>query len=221
MDKHVRLSLRKYPYFDGIYYAFLKIIMRVYLQSLGYDAWELVKNSYETPTNPLFDIGAKKLNDNSEKYMNAILEGLSKSKFTKFMHCKSTKEIWDKLQNTHEGDDKVKQVKLQTYRIQFESMNMNGEENIAAYLLRVYEIVNIIRGLRETIDEQFIVQKLCRSLPMRFNPKISTHEDIKELDKLTMDELHGILTTYEMQIGQEVPIIEATFKASKKTNKIK
>jgi hypothetical protein len=97
MDKQERLSLRKYPYFDGIDYAFWKIRMKVYLQSLGYDVWESVKNGYETPTNPLFDIGAKKLGDNNAKSMNAILEGLSKSEFTKVMHCKSTKEMWDKL----------------------------------------------------------------------------------------------------------------------------
>jgi len=55
---------------------------------------------------------------------------------------------------------------------------------------------------------------------MRFNPKISSLENRKDLDKLTMDELHGILTSYEMWIGQEdVPKKEATFKASKKTNK--
>jgi hypothetical protein len=97
MDKQERLSLRKSPYFDGTYYAFWKIRMRVYLQSLGYDFWESVKNGYETPKNAIFYIGAKKLSDNNAKSMNAILEGLSKSKFTKFMHCKSTKEMWDKM----------------------------------------------------------------------------------------------------------------------------
>jgi hypothetical protein len=99
------------------------------------------------PANPIFDIGAKNLSDNDAKSMNLILEGLSKSEFTKFMHCKLVKEAWDKLQNTHEGDDKVKQSKLQTHRSQFEILNMNEEENIVVYLLHVDEIVNIIRGL--------------------------------------------------------------------------
>jgi hypothetical protein len=90
------------------------------------------------------------------------------------MHCKSTKEMWDKLKNTYEGDDKVKQEKLQTHRSQFEILKMDEEENIAAYLLHVDGIVNIVRGLGETMDEKFIVQKVLRSLPMRFNPKIST-----------------------------------------------
>jgi hypothetical protein len=114
------------------------------------------------------------------------------------MHCKSTKEMWDKLENAYEGDDKVKQAKIQTHRSQFESPKMDEEENIATYILRVDGIVNIIRGLGETVDENFIVQKVLKSLPMRFNPKISALEVRKDLDELTMDELHGILTSYEM-----------------------
>jgi hypothetical protein len=83
-------------------------------------------------------------------------------------------------------------------------------------------IVNIIRGLGEKIDEKFIVKKVLKSLSMRFNPKISTLEDRKYLEKLTIDEFHGILIAYEMRIGQEqIPKREATFKVSKKTNKRK
>jgi hypothetical protein len=55
--------------------------------------------------------------------------------FTKVVHCKSAKEIWDKLLNIYEGDSKVKEAKLQTYRGQFEQLNMKEDENIAAYLL--------------------------------------------------------------------------------------
>jgi hypothetical protein len=51
---------------------------------------------------------------------------------------------------------------------------------------------------------------------MRYDSKISTIEDRPELEKITVDELHGILTAYEMRIGQEKPSKgETTFKASK------
>jgi hypothetical protein len=59
----------------------------------------------------------------------------SESEFVKVMHCESTKDIWDKLQNIYEGDDKVKKAKLQTHRRQFESLKMKDEENVASYLL--------------------------------------------------------------------------------------
>jgi len=63
------------------------------------------------------------------------------------MHCKSTKEIWDKLKFIYEGYGKVIQDKLQTYRGQFESPKMKEEENIAKYLQRVDAIVNSFRAL--------------------------------------------------------------------------
>eukprot|EP00253_Pinus_taeda_P003638 PITA_03638 len=78
---------------------------------------------------------------------------------------------------------------------------MEDEEDIAAYLLRVAEVVNSLKGLDEKIEESTIVQKVLRSLPDRFDSKISTIEEAKDIDTLKMDELHGILTTYEMRKG--------------------
>jgi hypothetical protein len=111
-----------------------------------------------------------KLGENNSKAINALLNGLSDTVFTKVAHC--TKEIWDKLRNIYEGDSKVKATKLQTYRGQFEQLKMKEDEDIIAYFLRVDETVKAIIGLGEEIEESVIVQKVLRSLPMRFNPKI-------------------------------------------------
>jgi hypothetical protein len=40
---------------------------------------------------------------------------------------------------------------------------------------------------------------------MRYDAKISITEDRPYLDKLTIYELHGILTVYVMRIGHEKP----------------
>jgi hypothetical protein len=61
-----------------------------------------------------------KLGQNNSKATNALLNGLGERVFTKVSHCKSAKEIWDKLQNIYEGYSKVKATNLQTYRGQFE-----------------------------------------------------------------------------------------------------
>jgi hypothetical protein len=75
-------------------------------------------------------------------------------------------------------------------------------------------------GLGEEIKESIIVQKVLRSLPMRFDPDISALEERAYLKSISMDELHGIFTTYEMRNEQENPNIkEASFKASKRSNK--
>ena len=59
---------------------------------------------------------------------------------------------------------------------------MKEDENIAAYFLWVDEIVNGIIGLGEEIKESVIVQKVLRSLPMIFNPKISSLEEMLDLN---------------------------------------
>ena len=52
---------------------------------------------------------------------------------------------------------------------------------------------------------------------MRYDPKVSTLEERDDLKKVTMDELHGILTAYEMRTGQNISSRkEAAFKASLK-----
>ena len=51
---------------------------------------------------------------------------------------------------------------------------MKEDENIAAYVLRVDEMVNVIKGMGEEIKEPIIFQKVLWSLPMRFDPNISS-----------------------------------------------
>jgi hypothetical protein len=72
--------------------------------------------------------------------------------------------------------------------------------------------------LEEEIKEFLIVQKVLRSFPMRFDPKISELEERSDLNSISMDKLHGIFKAYEMRTQQEnLDIKETTFKASKKS----
>ena len=93
-------------------------------------------------------------------------------------------------------------------------MRIEDEEDIATYLLRVTEVVNSLKGLDKKVEESTIVQKVLRSLPDRFDSKISAIEESKDLDTLKMDELRGILTAYEMRKGGPSSK-DVAFKASK------
>jgi hypothetical protein len=161
-----------------------------------------------------------KLGQNNSKATNALLNGLGESVYTKVVHGKYTKDIWDKLQNIYEGYSKFKEAKLQTYRDQFKQLKMKEYENIVAYFLRVDEIVNAIIGLGEEIEESVIVQKVLRYLLMIFDPKISALEERVDLDSISMNELHGIFTTYEMRNEQEnLDMKEAYLKSCKRSKK--
>jgi hypothetical protein len=91
---------------------------------------------------------------------------------------------------------------------------MKEDGDIATYFLIVDGFVNTIRILGEEIQESTVFQKVLRSLPLKFDPKISMIEEYINLKTLIMHVLHVSLTTYEMRTEQEKPSKhEETFKA--------
>jgi len=89
--------------------------MKSYLLALGFDVWKSFVDGYiALATPPTYTVGKKIFNDNS-RVVNSILGGLTNYICVKVMHCKSAKEIWDKLEVVYE-DRKFKESKLQAYR---------------------------------------------------------------------------------------------------------
>jgi hypothetical protein len=73
-----------------------------------------------------------------------------------------------------------------------------------------------MKSLGEKIEEPSLVQIFLRSLPDRFNPKVSAIEELNDLKTLEFDQLLGTLTAYEMRIVKYKPTSrEASFKADK------
>jgi hypothetical protein len=107
------------PQFDGHKYAFWSRRMKTYIHSHGFEIWKSVAYEYKEPSVPPTNERAIKLGQNNSKEKNPLLNGLCESVYTKVIHCKSSKEIWDKLQNIYEGDSNVKEENLQTYKGQF------------------------------------------------------------------------------------------------------
>ena len=204
MAIHEGSSTNKVHFFTGANYAFWKIRMRAYIMSLGIEVWTAVEFGYAPKAIDLEREAKQEFVANS-KAMNAILSGLCEAEFIKIMHSKTAKDMWDTLENIHEGNKKVKTAKLQVYRAQFENLKMNDDEDVGSFFLKVAEIVNNMKALGETIPESIIVQNILRSLPSRFNPKVSGIEEIVDWETLTMNQLLGNLTAYEMRLPQKKP----------------
>ena len=146
--------------------------MRAFIEAQGIKIWQSIENGYKVPKTVPTDVGELVQYNNNSKAINHLLGAIDESIFNKVMNCPSAKEIWDKIQTTYEGDNKVKESKLQTYRGQFEQLRMNENEEIAAYILWVDQLVNTIKGLGEVVEETIVIRKILRTLPKRFNPKI-------------------------------------------------
>jgi hypothetical protein len=149
--------------------------MRTYIMALGADVWDVVDTGYVKLV-VLANKDDKLEFSFNAKAMNAILSGLAEAEFVKVMHLGTAKEMRDKLVRSYEGNEKVKDAKIQTYRIQFEQLKMKEDEIVGKYFPTIEEMVNAMKSIGETIGESSLVQKILRSLQDRFNPKVSTIE---------------------------------------------
>jgi len=62
-----------------------------------------------------------------------------------------SKEAWDALPQAYQGTDKVKIVRLQSLRREFETLCMQSFESIQDFLTRGMSIVNEIRSYGEDL----------------------------------------------------------------------
>jgi hypothetical protein len=215
MTSHEGTSTNKPPLFDGTNFSFWKVRMRTYIMALGADVWDVVETRYIKPVVLASKDDKLEFSFNS-KAMNVILSGLAEAEFVKVVHLDYAKGMWDKLISSYEGNEKVKDVKLQTYRLKFEQLKMNEDETTNKYFLRVEELVNAMKGLGEKIEDAFLVQKILRSLPNIFNPKVFAIEELNDLKILSIDQLLGTLAAYEMRISKDKSTTrEAYFKEDK------
>jgi hypothetical protein len=217
MDDHEHIP-NGIQQFDGINYVYWSERVKTYLTYLEVYIWYSVVNGYVIPKNAPTDPNEKKLMSCNSKSRHVILGALAPTIANKLMGCSTAKEVWQKLKSIYEGDPKVKQVKLQRHREEFDNLKKDEKEDIATYFLRVDEFVNAIRVLGEEINESLVVKKVLRSLLLKYDVKVFAIEETRDLKKMTMDELHGSLIAYEMRTGtkSDQPNNEGAFKSIKK-----
>src|ERR1700729_332907 len=216
MSNYEREASVRPPVFDGTNFNYWKVRVTAYLQSLGTEVWNIVETGYAFPSTTPTDADEKKKYETNAKAVSTLLGCISQTEFMKVMHYKSAKEIWEKIVTSYEGDEQVKRAELQTLRIQYETLKMYNDESVANYFLRVDEVVNCMKNLGEEIKEAIVVEKVLRSLSPKFESKVSAIEEKENLRILTMSQLHGIITAYEMRKGGPSDRREAAFKASRK-----
>ena len=186
--------------FDGTNYAYCKIRMRAFLQSLDEKVWQAVEIDLTKPKEAPVDQDDAKIkaaNFNS-RTLNALFSVVTDEEFKKISSTEIAKEAWTILQTTYEETKVVKDLKLQRLTTSFEEIKMEEDKSFDEFYAKLKDIVNSAFNLGETIHELKIVRKVLRSLPERFHAKITTIEESKDIDKIPLTKLIGNLQTYEL-----------------------
>ena len=107
----------------------------------------------------------KRMAQLNAKAMNLSYYDLSASEFNQIFTCSSAKEIWDRLDITHEGMNHVKERKISMLVQKYEMFQMKQNETIISIFTCFIDITNCSKNLDRMYINSDNVRKILRSLP--------------------------------------------------------
>uniref|UniRef100_A0A2N9ECG9 Uncharacterized protein n=1 Tax=Fagus sylvatica TaxID=28930 RepID=A0A2N9ECG9_FAGSY len=182
-------STHRPPLFIGSDYGYWKNRMVMYIKAQDYHVWRVIANGPHIPTKTVegatlvkleseWNEADVKLIELNCKAMSSLYCALDPTEYNRVSGCDSAKEIWDKLEVTYEGTNQVKESKMNMLIHEYELFVMKKDENIS--------------------------EMSTRSLPKRWEAKMTAISEARDLKVLTLDELFGSLMTYELEMNSKV-----------------
>ena len=149
------------PLFDGTNYAYWKVRMRAFLQSLDEKVWQVIEIGWTKPKEAPADwddANIKAANFNS-RALNALFSAVTNEEFKKISYTETTKKAWTILQTSYDWTKIVRNSKLQRLTTSFEEIKMEEDESFDEFYAKLKDIVNSSFNLGETIPEPKVVDR--------------------------------------------------------------
>jgi len=122
------------------------------------------------------------------------------------MSDKSTaKAMFASLCGNYEGRKKVREAKSLMIVHQYELFKMKDDETIEEMYSRFQTLVSGLQILKKSYVVSDHVSKILRSLPARWRPKVTTIEEVKDLNTLSVEDLVSSLKVHEMGLNEHEP----------------
>ncbi|GKA68344.1 hypothetical protein Tco_0768261 [Tanacetum coccineum] len=134
---------------------------------------------------------------------------LCQEKNERIFMCNMAKEIWKTLLITHQGNNQVKDNKIDLLVQQYEQLVIFEDESIDSAFAKFNTIITSLKALDEGCSGKNYVRKFLRALHPKWRAKVTTIEESKDLTSLSLDELIRNLKVHEMIIKKDFEIVKA------------
>ncbi|GJT31131.1 zf-CCHC domain-containing protein [Tanacetum coccineum] len=222
-DKYLEgQSMQRPPLFESDSFIYWKNRFETYVKSKDLDLWHVITNDDFQPIqqNPKTkldevihfekqsDYLKKRLVKNNEVKI-VIYNALPRKEYERIFMCNTTKEIWKTLLITHQGNNQVKDNKIDLLVQQYKQFVISEDESINSAFARFNTIITSLKALDEGYSSKNYVRKFLRALHPKWRAKVTVIEESKDLTSLSLDELIGNLKVYEMIIKKDSKIVKA------------
>ncbi|XP_019423054.1 PREDICTED: uncharacterized protein LOC109332526 [Lupinus angustifolius] len=191
------------PILDGKNYERWSVQMKVLF---GYqEVLEIVQDGYESIGEDATKTQRSILRECKKKDCKALFiihQCVDGANFEKIANAETTKEAWDNLEKSYAGAEKVKKVKLQTLRREYELLQMKEGDSIANYFTKIRSLSNLMKRCGEVMKDQLVVEKVLRTLTFKFDHVVVVIEESKDLEAFKIEELQSTLEAHEQRIKE-------------------
>jgi len=91
--------------------------------------------------------------------------------------------------------------RLQLLTTKFDKLKMKEDENIQDFHMNILDMANAFDSLGENMSDEKLVRKILRSLPKRFEMKVTTIEEAQDISSMKVVELIGSPQNFEIVIN--------------------
>ncbi|GJS04674.1 hypothetical protein Tco_0321182 [Tanacetum coccineum] len=221
-------SMQRPPLFESDGFIYWKNRFETYVKSKDLDLWHVItygdfppvqnnlkiKKDEIVPFDKQSDDLKKKLAKNNEAIM-VIYNALPRKEYERFFMCKTVKEIWDTLLITQQGNNQVKDNKIDLLVQQYEQFMIPEEESIDNEFARFNTIITSLKALDEGFSSKNYVRKFLRALNPKWRTKVTVIEESKYLTSLSLDELIRNLKVYEVIIKKDSEMVKGKREQSR------
>ncbi|GKE69256.1 hypothetical protein Tco_1527328, partial [Tanacetum coccineum] len=175
--------MQRPPLFEANCFIYWKNRFETYVKSKDTDLWYIlvygnykptIKDKYGKEviiTYEKFDENHKKMISKNDEAKMVLYNALPKKEYERIFMCDTSKDIWNSLIITHQGNKQAKDNKIDLFVQKYKEFIILDDETIDCVFARFNNIITSLKALDESFSSRNHVRKFLRALPTKWHPK--------------------------------------------------
>ncbi|GJZ70790.1 hypothetical protein Tco_0634641 [Tanacetum coccineum] len=200
----------KVPMLKSGEYKIWRMGIEQYIQMIDYALWEVIENGNTAPKTTVVEGVEKVIPPTTTekkakkrlkvKARSTLMMGIPNEHQLKFNSIKDAKLLMEAVEKRFGGNAATKKTQRNLLKQQYENFTSPSSEILNQTFDRIQKLVSQLELLRDMISQEYVNQKLLRSLSSEWSTHAVMWRNKAELVTMSMDDLYNNLKVYEPEV---------------------
>ncbi|GJY57112.1 putative ribonuclease H-like domain-containing protein [Tanacetum coccineum] len=184
--------------------------IKQYIQMIDYALWEVIENGATLPKTAVVK-GVEKVmpitsaEDKSQRRLevkarSTLMMGIPNEHQLKFNFIKDAKLLLEAVEKRFGGNAATKKTQRNLLKQQYENFTAPSSEMLDQTFDRLHKLMSQLELLDEKLSQEYVNQKLLRSLSPEWNTHAVVWRNKAELETMSIADLYNNLKVYEPEV---------------------